>query len=354
MFFYLLLFPAYSCWIVKKRKTYEYKAAIVITILYSFVVVLIPILALLIFNRTATIKINAQLIAASCFSLFFYIPSIRSIFKSYSKEKLKTYWIFCIRFEGPLVFHSLSFLILSQADRIMIGKMIGNTQAAYYSVSYALASVVIILMNSMNQTLTPWRYQKIENQEFSLISKVTTKLLIILGGMILVFIMIAPEIMKILYPKDYFEGIWCIPPISASIFFMFMYTVFVNVEEYFEETKYVVIVSTICGIINIVLNYFGIFLFGYIACAYTTLISYILFAIGHYFFMQRILHKASVKNEVVCLKCIVCISVVFLLLVLTNSIFYNLIYVRYSLLIILVILAFIFKKRLLDAFSLLR
>ena len=46
---------------------------------------------------------------------------------------------------------------------------------------------------------------------------------------------------------------------------------------------------------NVLLNYIGIKMFGYIAAAYTTLICYVLFALGHYIYTMRCLRKAD-KN----------------------------------------------------------
>jgi UDP-glucose 6-dehydrogenase len=55
----------------------------------------------------------------------------------------------------PLIPHYLSNYILNQSDRVMIGRMVGNSQAAYYSVAYTISTVMVLITNAINSSLTP-------------------------------------------------------------------------------------------------------------------------------------------------------------------------------------------------------
>lgn len=309
LFFYALTYPSYNCWLARKRKVYSYKPAVTLTVIYSLVNVIVPMAALLLIGRTAEVRISAMLISSIVICLFFYLPSInyRTLLRNW--QQVKQQWKFCLAFEGPLVLHSLSFLVLNQSDRVMVSRMIGNAQAAYYSVAVNISSVVSLLQSSINQSLQPWRYQMLQDKNYSAIRKVTNQILLAYGALILVFIMVVPEVFYLVFPANYAEAIWSIPPVTTASFFMFLYSMFVNVEEYYEKTKYVVLVSVSCGIINIILNYFCIGRFGYIACAYTTLFSYALFAVGHYIFMKRSVEESGVTAEIFDRKAITLISV---------------------------------------------
>ena len=63
-------------------------------------------------------------------------------------------------------------------------------------------------------------------------------------------------------PKDYYEAIWLIPPLVASVFFMFIYNIFAVFEYYYEKSSFLMIASTVGGVLNIILNYFFIKKFG--------------------------------------------------------------------------------------------
>lgn len=330
--------PSYYCWIYRRRYQYEYKKAVFATITYSLLVTTIPLVLILLFEKTAILKIETMLIVEVLFCAPFYISSIIRIdWKSWDKDFFRSVVRFIVPFTLPLVFHSLSYMILEQMDRIMVKEMVGAAEAAVYSVAYGIASVVSIFHTSINQVYQPYRYKKLENGDFTAIKKTSNSLLMIFWCIIVLFVLVAPEVIKILFSEDYLEAIWIIPPITTSIFFMFLYTIFVDIESYYEETKYVMYASLISGILNIILNYFGIMRFGYYACGYTTLVSYIVFAILHYIFMRKVCKKKGVNVSIIDKKFILLISLTLLVIVFLVTLLYSQILVRYALAMIMLI-----------------
>ena len=100
--------------------------------------------------------------------------------------------------------------------------------------------------------------------------------------------MFAPEAIAIFAPPSYQEAIWTVPSVALSVFFMFLYTFFATFEFYYEKTQYIAGATVGGALLNIGLNYICIQKFGYIAAGYTTLFSYMLFALLHYYFMRKI------------------------------------------------------------------
>lgn len=352
LFVYMLVQPAYNCWLIRRRTEYNYQKAVFATITYSLGNVLVPMFAIIVFDRTANIKYLSGLIFSIIFCCFFYFSNANYISLKDNWEAVKEQWLFLVRFEGPLVFHSLSYLILSQADRVMIGEMVGKRQAAFYSVAYSLASVVSILQTSINQTLLPWRYQMLEANEHEKIKDVTNKLLILLAVLVLMFSLVVPDVVKIFFSKNYYEAVWSIPPIASSVYFMFLYTIFVNIESYYENTKYIMYVSSACAIINIILNYYGILQFDYIACGYTTLISYLLFSLGHYFFMDKVL-KDNFKGarDVIDVKFVSFISMIVVVATIAVAVIYKYNIIRYLCFCCMIATAVVYRKKLILLFS---
>ena len=354
LFIYLLVHPAYSCWLTRKRTAYEYRPAVAVTLLYSLVNVFVPLAAILILGRTADNKFGATLIGSSIICFVFYVQHADYRQLWIKRQKVREYWLFMIAFEGPVVLHSLSYMVLNQADRIMIGKMVGNSEAAFYSIAYSLAVVISILQTSLNQSLLPWRYQMLEQKNYKKIRDVTHGLLFGFSVVIMMYILVAPELVKLLFDDRYYEAIWCIPPVSSSIFFVFLYTIFVNIESYFEKTKYIMYVSVTCGVINIVLNYICIGIFGYIACGYTTLASYVLFSLGHYYFMKKILRENDVEENIVDPQMILFIGIAVIGLTIVFALLYDRVLIRYSVLAALAAAAFIMRNRIIALFKTMR
>lgn len=53
----------------------------------------------------------------------------------------------------------------------MIGRMVGNSQAAYYSVAYTISTVMVLITNAINSSLTPYIYKSIASDEKGKIKK---------------------------------------------------------------------------------------------------------------------------------------------------------------------------------------
>lgn len=342
---YMLMQPAYSCWLIEKRTNYEYIKASFVTILYGIIVFAFPYVAIKCLGPTAEIKYVFSLLGSiTVFSFFYFrhISTISVLLKN--KSMVRDHWKYIISFQFPIVLHALSYVVLAQSDRIMIEKMVGTTPVAYYSVAYNIAMAISIIQNSINQALVPWRFEKLENKDYFALRKSTAPILLGVGLLIILFVFVAPEIIILLF-DDYYEAIWCIPPVAVSVFFMFLYTLFVWVENYYEKTKYVAVVSIACALLNVLLNYLLIGSFGYIACAYTTLFSYIIFCFGHYIFMKRTLKECGVKERVYDYNACFLLSIVMLVLMLIATFTYAYPIVRYIVIVASLFIVVIQRKK---------
>lgn len=343
LFVYLITYPAYFQFLTIKRTEYDYKVVVGLSVLYSLLNIGISLAAILIVNRTAQVKYNATLIVAILFSFYFYLTGLYNKGSRLRLSEVKPQWKFMIDYQAPLVLHSLSYLVLGQADRVMIGKMVGDSQAAFYGVAYTLASAITIMQVSLNGALTPWRFQKLKEEKYELVGKTTIMIMVLLGVSILAVVLVSPEVLRVLFTPDYYEAVWSIPPISISIFFMFLYSSFVAVESYYEKTKYIMYVSVFCGLINIGLNYVLIPIFGYIVCGYTTLFSYVLFALLHYMCMKIVCRSVIPGIRIFNLKTIVLISLAVIICSVLFTILYPYWMARYF--IVLFILVIGWKRR---------
>ena len=101
-------------------------------------------------------------------------------------------------------------------------------------------------------------------------------------------IMVAPEVVKILASKPYWEGIVIIPPVVLSNYIIFVYTMYVNVEQYYKKTVRISLYTAVAAVINLVLNYILIPYFGYVAAAYTTIVSYVVALILHTSYAKKL------------------------------------------------------------------
>ena len=195
------------------------------------------------------------------------------------------------------------------------------------------------------QTISPWMYQMIKEKDYERIKPVAYSTLIIVASANLILILLAPEVVRIFAPAEYYDAIWIVPPVAMSVFFMYAYNLFAKYAFYYEKTKIIMVTSVFGALLNILLNYIFIGLFGYIAAGYTTLACYIVFTLGHFFIMRLVCNKYCDGLNPYNTKILVLITFAFVGLSFACLAMYRIPLLRYSTLLIVVVLAICFRKR---------
>ena len=312
-------------------------------------VLLRPLLAVLcIFQVDALHQVEARVIATVAVNVVLFTILYISISKKGKQFFSKKYWSYALKFNLPLVPHYLSQVVLNQSDRLMINRICGPVETAYYSVAYTLAMVLQILNNSISATMNPWIYKAIKNNETHKIGKVSYRVLALIALLNLAVILAAPELLHILAPDNYMAAIWVVPPVTASVYFMFLYNLFATFEYYYEKTHYVTIATIAGAVLNIVLNAVFIPKFGFIAAGYTTLVCYILYAFAHYFFMRKVLKQFMNGTKIYDVRIILALGLFLLVGAAAVMLLYTKPIIRYCLLAVLLGIAIWKRKFLVD------
>jgi O-antigen/teichoic acid export membrane protein len=109
------------------------------------------------------------------------------------------------------------------------------------------------------------------------------------------FILLAPEVYRVMAPQEYWSGISLIPLIALAYYFNFLYSFPANHEFYNQKTK-LISIGTICAaIINIVLNFLFIPLYAGTGAAIATLISFVFLFIFHEIIARFIIRNYDYK-----------------------------------------------------------
>ena len=330
MFVSFIFLPAFDYWSARCRYEYRYKGLLAATIIYAAVNVIIPFAAVKHSSgNLGEAKIIGSLVAMIGFTLVFYLYNFwkgKSFF-------VKEYWHYAFYFNLPLLPNYLSNVILGQSDRIMIGRFCGEAAAGIYSVACYMQAGVTIVISAVNSAFVPWLYEKLENKEYDVIQKRTQPILWLLGILTFGVISCAPELIHFMAPEKYYEAVWSVPPVVIGSYFTVLYTLCANVEIYHEKRVFMSFATLIAAVLNVVLNYWAIPIFGYIACAYTTVFCYMVYGFAHYIFMNRIKTPDGAVGEhrIYNLKNICITYVIVILLCVIQMGLYHTVIARYAL-----------------------
>lgn len=328
-------------WSAEQRVQYKYKALVAITLIVSVAKPFFSIVFVILSRDKVTALILGLVLAELIGYTGLFFVQVNKGRKVFSKK----YWLYAIGFALPLIPHYLAQVVLSSSDRIMIKSMVGESAAGIYSLAYMISSIMTLFNTALSQTIGPWIYQKIKDKKEYEISGITYLSLIVIAALNILVILFAPEIVACFAPKAYYEAIYVIPPVAMSVFFMFMYDFFAKFEFYYEKKYFIMIASIIGAIFNVILNYICIPIWGYYAAGYTTLICYILYVIGHYLFMKKVVRENIGNVKVYDTKKLFIISAVFIAVGFGILLTYDNIAIRYSCVAALIIIGILKKEK---------
>ena len=228
----------------------------------------------------------------------------------------------------PLIGYAFAAQILNVSDRMMISKMVGNDAVGIYSTLYTVSSISLLVWTAINSSFIPYLYQNIEKKG----NRIKELSLALMGSYAIIAVMLtflAPEIVKILATKEYYEAIYIMPPIAAGVFLTSVSNMYSNLLIYHKKTNYIMYSSIIAATVNLILNYICINAFGYMAAAYTTLIAYIVLAGTQAMFARKIHFKETGKKSVYNDNAVFVMAILTIIAALFGLVLYRYTWLRY-------------------------
>lgn len=204
---------------------------------------------------------------------------------------------YSLQFGIPLIPHNLSHMVLSSADRIMINSIIGSSGAGIYSLVYTLGMMLQVVSEAFNNVFSPWLFRRMQEQEYQVIKNAQRFYLLFYSMITVAVMMISPEIIKIIGPMGYWEGIPIAMWVVFATFLNFTYTLYVNIEFFHRKTALISLGTIMAAICNIVLNKMFLAKYGYQFGAISTVISYLALLIFHMIIVDYVL-KIKIVDDI--------------------------------------------------------
>ena len=274
----------FGFWSGKKRFDYLYREVIAATLISAVLttVVSIALVAMAQSNRGEVKIISTVLVQVAVFAPIYFI-----VFKRGRTFFDKRYWKFALSMNIALVPYYLAQALFNNSDLLMIEWICGMGDAGLYGTAFSLGTIMAFVINAINNSFVPWKYQQIKAQESGRVSSVASGIGALVAVLLALFMLLGPEVMRVLAAPAYFDARWVIPPVAVSMFFLFFVQQFVDIEFLLKSRLMLVAGSMLAAVSNIVLNALLLPVFGYLVAAYTTLASYILFVVCNYFAARR-------------------------------------------------------------------
>lgn len=343
MFISFFLQQGFTLWTREKQYEYKYVIPGIVNVAGAIISSISAIMFIYLnpFHRAEARIIGAFIPMAIIYIFYWIYVAFRA------KFKIKVNYLkFVFTFNLPLIPHYLSLHVLNSSDRIMIAHLVGNEQAAFYSLACSVAIIISTIWSAINTAIGPYTFDKYEKKKYKDVSDKILPILTVFAMICMFVILVAPEVIRILGTRDYIEAIYVIPSVVGGAFFQALYYVFADILYYYKKPQVVAIASISTGVLNVVLNYLCIPRFGYIAAGYTTLVCYLVQALLDYYVARKV-----VGVKIFNMKYLSRLMIVVLVISLLSGFLYQSLIVRIVVLLLISAAALKYRKKIIALFK---
>ncbi len=230
-----------------------------------------------------------SLFTATFFAALFaiiYLKKKKLIVAYYNNQQA----VAAIKFGSGLIPHALGVSLMVLANRFFITDMVNISETGLYSVASQIASVLSFITLSFNNAYVPWLFEKLSLKSSETNKKIVKLtygyffsifiiVIIIYFGIVLIFPFIVGE---------KFDGsLKYLPFLLLGNALQGCYFMVTNYILYSEKTYYNGIITTVVGVISILLNYVFIKHYGGVGATVAYAVTYFIYFISTWYIANK-------------------------------------------------------------------
>lgn len=179
----------------------------------------------------------------------------------------------------PLIVVQLASLVIMLSDRYVIAWFRDSTEVGIYSAGYIIPQQTVHIIGTMFVMASGPILYKIWDKDGpsvagGLISRLTRYYLLLAIPAAVGLTVLARDIMRVLTGPEYQAGYRVVPWVAWSVFLIGITNRFSVVLTCAKRTRVIMYCNLFCAALNVGLNMIFVPLFGYVAAAVTTLVSF--------------------------------------------------------------------------------
>lgn len=177
-----------------------------------------------------------------------------TVFQNTRPQIVPAYWKYALKISLPSVLHTLSDLILMQCDRLMLTYLAGAAQSAEYSVIYNAGSILTAIYQAVNGAWIPWFYAKAAQRDTQTVRTCQKYYVTLFTVLACGLMTISPELIRLISPESYWDGIRYTGPIVTASYLMFLYAFYSGYLMYQKKSGSIARNTMTAAVLNLILN----------------------------------------------------------------------------------------------------
>lgn len=203
----------------------------------------------------------------------------------------KRYWKLCLSLSVPVAFYGLTDLLLGHSDLVMLRSLHSSESSGIYGLAYQISTVIFTVFTALNTSWMAFFFNDMKEGKRDVVLRQSKNYLELYTVLACGFILLAPEVFRLLATEAYWSGTGLIPYMTASFYLNFLCTFPYNYECFHKKMHVISIVTVASALVNIGLNYVLILRIGMYGAAIATLISRVFQFAAHFLYSRFILGK---------------------------------------------------------------
>ncbi|MFW3346084.1 oligosaccharide flippase family protein [Aliarcobacter butzleri] len=252
------------------------------------VVMFVTILSLVIFGFGWYSQIVGLFLGGVLFSIigFIYMFKRGYIALIFDKDKIKS----ILNISVPLIPHLLGGLVITASDRLFIEQMVGLEAVGLYTVGYSFGMIVMLFTDAFIKAWSPWFYKNLTNPSDGKKIKIVKYTyvfiicLFILAGLISA---VAEFILPYFVDEKFYKANEFIFWVALGYAVRGVYQMFFPYLVHISRTSFLATSTVLAGLVNLVLNYIFINMYGAIGAAYATVVAFTVSALLVFWYQQK-------------------------------------------------------------------
>ncbi len=197
-----------------------------------------------------------------------------------------------LRYAYPVMFMGFAGMVNETIDRILLKQLItdqkfAEAQIGIYSANYKLSIIITLFIQAFRFAAEPFFFAQSKEEDAPATYAKVMRYFMLVCSTIFVGVLLYLDIIKYFIGKSYHSGLEVVPILLMANVFLGAYY---NLSVWFKLTDKTLLGAAVSiggAIITLVLNFLWIPTYGYIGCAWATLICYFSMAAASYFMGQK-------------------------------------------------------------------
>jgi O-antigen/teichoic acid export membrane protein len=189
----------------------------------------------------------------------------------------------------PFIFERLSIFVLGNSDKYFIDKfdIKGTEQVGLYSVGAQIASIIFLVILSLNSAYHPYLFQNIARGNMQKVRKVTGLYILGAAGIVGALFLGMPLLFH-WFINDRFRGAQVFAYYLSGGYFMWgLYNAFLGYLLFHGKNRLILYISLSGMLLSVISNFFMVPYFGAIGAAITSILTYTFMATMSIIFSWR-------------------------------------------------------------------